>query len=130
MLSDLQAATQARLLGELAQGLVALKSALGELGRWNDTLVLTYAEFGRRPRENLSGGTDHGTANVQFALGGRIAGGFYGESPSLDRLTGDGNTGYAIDFREVFATVLEQWWGMPSQAILGGRFTPIPFLRA
>ena len=113
-----QAATQARLLGELARGIVALKSALDELGRWNDTLILTYAEFGRRPRENLSGGTDHGTANVHFALGGRVAGGFYGEAPTLDRLSGDGNAGYALDFRAIYATVLERWWGMPSQPAL------------
>ena len=124
-----QAVTQTRLLGELAGGLVALKSALDELGRWNDTLILTYAEFGRRPKENLSGGTDHGTANVHFALGGRVAGGFYGESASLDRLGGDGNTGYALDFRGLFATVLEQWWGMPSQATLGGKFAPVPFVK-
>jgi uncharacterized protein (DUF1501 family) len=125
-----QPATQARLLGELAQGMAALKSALDELGRWNDTLVLTYAEFGRRPKENLSNGTDHGTANVHFALGGRVAGGFYGEQPSLERLTGDGNTGYAIDFRAVYATVLERWWNVPSTAALGGKYAPVAFLKA
>jgi uncharacterized protein (DUF1501 family) len=125
-----QAATQARLLGELAHGIVALRSALVEIGRWDDTLVLTYAEFGRRPRENLSNGTDHGTANVQFALGGRVAGGFYGEQPRLDRLTGDGNTGYALDFRSVYATVLERWWGLRAEPIVGGRFAPVPFIKA
>ena len=125
-----QPATQARLLGELAQGIVALKSALDELGRWDDTLILTYAEFGRRPKENLSSGTDHGTANVHFALGGRVAGGFYGEAPSLERLGGDGNTAYAIDFRNVYATVLERWWGMPSTATLGGKFAPVGFVKA
>jgi uncharacterized protein (DUF1501 family) len=125
-----QNATQARLLAELARGIVALKSALDELGRWNDTLILTYAEFGRRPRENLSGGTDHGTASVHFALGGRVAGGFYGEAPALDRLSGDGNTSFAMDFRSIYATVLERWWGVPSQPALGGRFAPVPFLRA
>jgi len=123
-----QPATQARLLGELAQGIVALKSALDELGRWNDTLVLTYAEFGRRPKENLSNGTDHGTANVHFALGGKVIGGYYGEAPSLDRLTGDGNTGYALDFRRVYATVLDRWWNAPSAATLGGKFAPVGFL--
>ena len=125
-----QAATQARLLGELAHGIVALHSALVEIGRWDDTLVLTYAEFGRRPRENLSNGTDHGTANVQFALGGRVTGGFYGEQPRLDRLTGDGNTGYALDFRSVYATVLERWWGLRAEPIVGGRFAPVPFIKA
>jgi len=125
-----QPGTQARLLGELSGGVVALKSALVELDRWNDTLVLTYAEFGRRPKENLSNGTDHGTASAHFAMGGRVAGGLYGEQPPLDRLSGDGNTGYAIDFRSVYATVLDRWWGVPSSGPLGGRFAPLPILRA
>ncbi len=125
-----QAATQARLLGELAAGIIGLKAALIELGRWNDTLVLTYAEFGRRPKENLSNGTDHGTANVHFALGGRVQGGLYGEQPSLTRLGGDGNTGFALDFRGVYATVLERWWGVPSAATLGGKFPALPILAA
>ncbi len=126
-----QPATQARLLGELAAGVVALKDALEELGRWNETLMLTYAEFGRRPRENLSNGTDHGTASAHFVLGGRVAGGLYGEQPSLDKLSADGNPAYAIDFRSVYATVLERWWGLPSAtALLGARYPVVPLLRA
>ncbi len=125
-----QTGTQERLLGELANGLVALKSALDELGRWNNTLVLTYAEFGRRPKENLSLGTDHGTASVHFAAGGQVAGGFYGEQPSLGQLSADGNPAFAIDFRSAYATVLERWWGVPSAGPLGGRFAPLPILRA
>ena len=125
-----QPATQARLLGELSDGVVALKSALVELDRWNDTLVLTYAEFGRRPKENQNNGTDHGTANVHFALGGKVAGGLYGAAPDLTRLSGDGNPGYALDFRGVYATVLDRWWGVDSRDVLGGRFTPLPFLGA
>ena len=125
-----QAGTQARLLSELGGGAVALKSALEELGKWNDTLVLTYAEFGRRPKENLSNGTDHGTASVHFALGGRVAGGLYGEQPPLDRLSGDGNASYSIDFRSVYATALDRWWGVPSRDLLGGTFAPLPILRA
>ena len=125
-----QAGTHARLLAELAGGLAALKSALDELGRWDDSLVLTYAEFGRRPRENLSLGTDHGTASVHFALGGRVAGGLYGEQPSLTRLSGDGNPGYALDFRSVYATVIERCWGLPSAATLGGHYAPVDFLKA
>ena len=124
-----QSATQARLLKEVADGLVALRSALAELGKWNETVVLTYAEFGRRPKENISGGTDHGTANVHFALGGRVAGGMYGAAPDLGRLSGDGNPTYALDFRSAYATVLDQWWGADSQAALAGRFAPVPFLK-
>ena len=125
-----QLGTQARLLAELAGGVTALKSALCELGRWNETLVLTYAEFGRRPKENLSLGTDHGTANVHFALGGRVAGGLYGETPDLTRLSSDGNPRHALDFRDVYATVLERWWDIDARNALGGRFTAVPFLRA
>src|SRR5215472_467824 len=125
-----QLATQTRLLGELAAGIVALRSALDELSRWKDTLVVTYAEFGRRPKENLSNGTDHGTASVHFALGGRVVGGFYGEQAALDRLSGDGNPAYAIDFRSVYATVLDRLWSVPSAGPLGGRCPTLPLLRA
>jgi len=125
-----QPGTQARLLGELASGIVSLKAALDEIDRWNDTLVLTYAEFGRRPKENLSNGTDHGTSSAHFALGGRVAGGLYGEQPSLDRLSGDGNPTFAIDFRSVYATVLERWWGVASTTPLGGRYAMLPILRS
>jgi uncharacterized protein (DUF1501 family) len=124
-----QAPTQARLLGDLAQGLVALEAALREIGRWERTLVVTYAEFGRRPKENQSGGTDHGTASVHFALGGRVAGGLYGATPSLDRV-GDGNLAHAIDFRQVYATVLDGWWAGDSRAVLGARYETLPILRA
>ncbi|HEY2815746.1 MAG TPA: DUF1501 domain-containing protein [Casimicrobiaceae bacterium] len=124
-----QTVTQARLLDQLATGLTALRSALGELGRWSDTLVLTYAEFGRRPKENLSQGTDHGTANVHFALGGRVVGGLYGEAPNLAALPVDGNPRHALDFRAVYATVLERWWHIDSRSALGERFTPVPFVR-
>ena len=125
-----QPATQERLLSDVANGLVALQSALIELGKWNDTLVLTYAEFGRRPKENQNNGTDHGTANVHFAMGGRVKGGFYGAAPDLARLSTDGNPGYALDFRNVYATVLDRWWSVDSCNALAGRFTAVPFLVA
>ena len=125
-----QPGTQARLLADLAGGIVALRSALVELGRWDDALVLTYAEFGRRPRENLSLGTDHGTASAHFALGGRVKGGLHGEQPSLARLAGDGNPECTIDFRSVYATVLERWWGLSSTRTLGGKFAPVAFIGA
>ncbi len=125
-----QLATQARLLKDLADGLVALRSALIETGRWNTTLVATYAEFGRRPRENQSGGTDHGTANAHFVLGGKVAGGLYGQRPELGRLDGNGNLAHAVDFREVYATILNRWWGVDAQAALRGRYAPLGLIRA
>ncbi len=124
-----QLGTHTRLLKDLAEGLVALKGALGEVGRWEDTLVATYAEFGRRPRENASAGTDHGTASAHFLLGGRVKGGLYGQRPALDRLDGNGNLPFAVDFRDIYATVLERWWGVSSSVALRGRFTPIDVVK-
>jgi uncharacterized protein (DUF1501 family) len=123
-----QPGTHANLLRQLAEGLVALRAALQELGRWDSTLVVTYAEFGRRPQENGSNGTDHGTAAAHFALGGRVKGGLYGEAPRFDRLEG-GNLVHAVDFRSVYATVLERWWGVPAAGPLGGRFPPVDLLQ-
>ena len=118
-----------RLLGELAEGLAALKRALVEAGRWDSTLVMTYAEFGRRAQENNSNGTDHGTAAAHFFAGGRVKGGLYGEAPRLDELD-NGNLRHSVDFRSLYATALERWWGLPSAAVLNGRFPTLELLRA
>jgi uncharacterized protein (DUF1501 family) len=125
-----QLGTHANLLKELADGLAALKSALTEIGRWRDTLIFTYAEFGRRPRENQSGGTDHGTASAHFVLGGRVKGGLYGAPPALDALDGGGNLPFAVDFRSLYATALRSWWGVDDRAVLSGRFEPLDLLRS
>jgi len=123
-----QPGIQAGLLAQLAEGLAALRAALVELGRWDRTLILTYAEFGRRPAENGSSGTDHGTANAHFVLGGRVRGEFYGEAPRLDRLDAGGNLPFATDFRSLYATVLEHWWGIPAGPVLGARFQTMPIV--
>ena len=125
-----QLATQANLLKELAEGISALKSALSELNRWDSTLVMTYAEFGRRPKENQSGGTDHGTANAHFVTGGRVRGGMYGQPPALNRLDGNGNLPFAVDFRSMYATVIERWWRLDSSNILQGKFAALDFVKA
>lgn len=125
-----QLGTHANLMRELGEGMEALKNALIELNRWNSTLVMTYAEFGRRPKENQSGGTDHGTANVHFVTGGRVKGGFYGLAPELDRLDGNGNLPFGVDFRSLYATALERWWGIDSKAVFGQKFAPLDLIRA
>ena len=125
-----QQGTQQRLLKELAEGVVAFRAAMQEIGRWDNTLLMTYCEFGRRPRENMSGGTDHGTANAQFVTGGKVRGGLYGLAPALNRLDGNGNLPFAVDFRELYATALGRWWGLDAQAALNGRFSPVDLLRA
>ena len=125
-----QPGRHAQLLKALAEGLAALKHALVELGRWDSTLVMTYSEFGRRPRENLSSGTDHGTASAHFLLGGRVKGGLYGVPPALSRLDGNGNLPFAVDFRDLYATVLERWWGADPARALKARFAPLDVVRA
>lgn len=120
----------ADLLRQFAEGMVAMRAALVELGRWNRTLIVTYAEFGRRVRENQSRGTDHGTASAHFVAGGRVAGGLYGEAPQLARLDGNGNLPVSVDFRQIYATVLGPWWGLDAQAVLQQRFDTLPLLRA
>lgn len=125
-----QPARHAQLLKALAEGLDALKQAFVELGRWDSALIMTYSEFGRRPRENLSNGTDHGTASVHLLLGGRVKGGLYGLPPALSRLDGNGNLPYAVDFRDVYATVLERWWGTDSARALRGRFAALDVIRS
>jgi uncharacterized protein (DUF1501 family) len=125
-----QSGTHARLLQTLAEGIALLKQALLELGRWEHTLVMTYAEFGRRPRENASAGTDHGTASAHFLAGAGVNGGLYGAPPALDQLDASGNLPFAVDFRELYATVLERWWHIDSSGPLERRFRPLKVLRA
>ncbi|HET7730515.1 MAG TPA: DUF1501 domain-containing protein [Usitatibacter sp.] len=123
-----QPGVHANLLRQLGEGLAALREALEEIGRWDATVVATYSEFGRRARENQSGGTDHGTAAPHFVLGGRVAGGLYGEPPALGRLDGNGNLPYAVDFRAYYATFLRRWWGIDPAPVLGAGHAPLAFL--
>jgi uncharacterized protein (DUF1501 family) len=123
-----QLARHATLLKQLSEGLVALRSGLVEAGVWDRTLVLTYAEFGRRPAENRSAGTDHGTAAPHFAFGGAVRGGVIGRMPSLERLDASRNLIHGADFRQVYATIARRWWGVDADNVLRGRFDDLPFL--
>lgn len=124
-----QPGRHASLLEELSSGLAALRSALVELGRWDRTLVMTYGEFGRRPRENLGAGTDHGTASSHLVLGGRVRGGLHGAAPRLDRLDSGGNLVHTADFRALYANVLDVWWGVDSRAVLGRRWQGLDLVK-
>lgn len=124
-----QLGTQQGLLKQLAEGITAIKAAAIELGRWRDTTIITYCEFGRRAKENLSAGTDHGTANAQFVIGGAVKGGLKGAAPSLTQLSGDGNLIYTTDYRALYASVLRDWWNLSStqtESVLGGTYAPLP----
>jgi uncharacterized protein (DUF1501 family) len=125
-----QLGPHANLLKEVSQGIATLKAALTELNRWDSTLIMTYAEFGRRPKENQSGGTDHGTSNVHFVAGGKVTGGLYGDAPALNRLDGNGNLPFAVDFRNMYATVIDQWWGGDASRVLNGKFEKMGWLKA
>ena len=122
-----QSATHHRLLEELAQGLTTFRAAMEKLGAWKDVLVMTYSEFGRRVGENASHGTDHGTAAPHFFMGGRVKGGLYGVSPSLRDLQ-DGDLKHTLDYRAVYATVIEKWWGLPAVSFGTGRYPALDCL--
>lgn len=117
----------ANLLGQLADGLAAFYQDLSQQGRAQDVTVMTFSEFGRRVKENGSSGTDHGAASALFVLGGGVKGGVYGDSPSLADLD-DGDLRFHTDFRSVYATLLDNWLGAKSQAILGGPFPHLGFV--
>jgi uncharacterized protein (DUF1501 family) len=106
-----QMAAHAALMGNLSQAITQLKAALQEHDVWKDALVLTYSEFGRRVKENASNGTDHGTASMMFATGGRAKAGIYGTAPSLAALDNGGNLLHSVDFRAVYSQVLHSHWG-------------------
>ena len=122
-----QAGRHAALLTELAEGLAAFREALAAAGAWRRTLVMTYAEFGRRVAENASGGSDHGTAAPHFLLGGRLAGGIVGAQPPLDDLEG-GDLRPTLDFRRLYAAVSQDWLGLPPAPASLGRQRPLTLL--
>jgi uncharacterized protein (DUF1501 family) len=122
-----QVNTQSVLLPQLDTAVGAFVDAISGSKRGKETVVLVYTEFGRRVAANASAGTDHGWANVVFAAGHPVKGGFYGEPPSLTNLS-EGNQVYNLDFRRVYATVLDQVLGVDAKDFLGGRFSSIPFV--
>jgi uncharacterized protein (DUF1501 family) len=106
-----QVQTHERLLAFLGQSLATLRWNLIAANLWDDVVVMTYSEFGRRVRQNASGGTDHGTAAAHFVMGGGVKGGLYGVQPSLSDLQDD-DLRYTVDFRSVFASVAQGCWGL------------------
>jgi uncharacterized protein (DUF1501 family) len=119
-----QARQHAGLLRTLAEGLAAFQADLAAHRLDDQVLTMTFSEFGRRPSENKSGGTDHGTAAPLFVMGSKTRGGLHGTSPRLD-LAANQDLTFSTDFRQVYATALEKWLGCPSNLVLGGRFAPI-----
>jgi len=117
------------LMATLNDGLLAFHDDLRNQGLLDDTLVLSFSEFGRRISENGSAGTDHGAASVMLAMGGKVSGGLYGtaanlntdpNNPTLENAAGDIH--FETDFRSVYARVLDNWLGADSTRLLGGNF--------
>lgn len=106
-----QVPTQERLLGFLASGLATFRKNMIAANLWNDVVVMTYSEFGRRARQNASGGTDHGTAAPHFVMGGKVRGGLHGAYPSLADLQ-DGDLRHSVDFRDIYSTLAQGCWGL------------------
>jgi len=100
------------------------------IGRADDVLMYVYSEFGRRVPENTSLGTDHGTAQVNFLIGNAVKGGLYGTPPSLSNLVLGDNLETTVDFRRVYATVIEEWLGVNASTVLGQSFQTLGAIRA
>ena len=97
------------LLEDLSRSISGLRKALIRMGEWDNTLIMTYSEFGRRAYENESDGTDHGTAAPHFLCGGSVAGGLYGDHPDLHNLV-DGDMEFTMDYRSLYQAVLGDWF--------------------
>lgn len=123
-----QRSTHDALMRELDSGLADLVRFLKTTGRWRDTVILTYSEFGRCPIENVSAGTDHGSSSSHFALGGRVKGGTYGERPRLSTLV-DSQLPFTVDFRSVFSTVIADHWKIDPAMVFTKKFPSLGFVR-
>ncbi|MEN0051341.1 MAG: DUF1501 domain-containing protein, partial [Bacteroidota bacterium] len=117
-----QKVPQNRSLKRYADGVAAFINDLKANELFNDVTILTFSEFGRRVKQNASGGTDHGTANNVFVMSGNLKNaGFYNAAPNLIDLE-NGDLKFEIDFRRVYSSLLEDWLNADAGQILNGQF--------
>lgn len=119
------------LLESLSSGVGLFQQDALQQGFADRVVGMTVSEFGRRPYENGSRGTDHGAAGVQFVWGNKVRAGVYGDLPDLSDLNSNGDLRYQYDFRRVYADVLETWFGgspEDTEEILEDRFLPLGIL--
>ena len=123
-----QAGQQQRLFTEMNDAVKSFVSDLKQNNRFEDVLLFTFSEFGRRVQQNASGGTDHGTANNMFFIsGGLKQKGIINPLPDLSNLE-EGDLKYNVDFKSVYSTVLENWLKADSSKILGKKFSRLSFI--
>jgi uncharacterized protein (DUF1501 family) len=125
-----QSNRQAGLLQELSQALALFHQDLRAQRQLDRVLLMTFSEFGRRIDENRQLGTDHGTANVMFLLGGKVRPGVHGGAPDLANRDAQGDLIFQTDFRSVYAGILKDWLNADPARILRGDFRPVPLIRA
>ena len=113
-----------RLLGQLDRALKSFFADLKAQGNDKRVVLMTFSEFGRRVGENASAGTDHGRASCMFLAGDAVKGGLYGSYPSLTELD-QGDLKHNVDFRGVYASVLEGWLNTSSKPVLRGGFSKL-----
>ncbi len=119
---------QARQLKIYGDAVAAFIKDLKQTGKLDDTLVMTFSEFGRRVEQNASNGTDHGTANNILVYGGKLKkAGIYNNAPDLSTLD-NGDLKYEIDFRDVYATLLDKWLNINNSQVLNKNFAGLQFI--
>jgi uncharacterized protein (DUF1501 family) len=124
-----QAAPHDRQLEYCSDAIAGFFQEMKRIGRANDVVLYVHSEFGRRVPENTSLGTDHGTAQINFVIGNGVKGGMYGTPPSLADLVLDGNLENTTDFRQVYATLIEEWMRADSSTVLGQKFKTMGMFR-
>ncbi len=111
----------ANLMRQVGDALNAFQNDLTKQGNTGKVMTVVFSEFGRRVSQNGSNGTDHGTAAPMFLIGDNVQSGLLGTHPSLSKLE-EGDLVHNVDFREVYAAILEDWMGADSKAILGKKY--------
>lgn len=121
-----QPKTQERLLESYASAVAAFVRDLKQGGTFEDTLILTFSEFGRRVKQNAANGTDHGAASNVFVMGKNLkTPGFYNDLANLKDLDATGDIKYNVDFRAVYSTILEDWFDLSNDQIISGHFNSL-----
>ena len=113
---------------QVGDSLNAFQKDISAQGNGGKVLTMMFSEFGRRVAQNGSAGTDHGTAAPMFLVGDMVKPGLRGTHPSLSQLD-EGDLIYNTDFRQVYATVLNDWMGADDKAILGKSYTKANVLK-